>query len=149
MQIPENIANRRFMVKAFLTVILLLLAGISVVSADLAPKPEIFGVDLIIIILLSVFFLSNLCIELFVAFIYSTLRKLKMKKVLLAVFVANSISYIPFFIAAVTIRNVPLLEVIVILFECCVIRLVAKVSWKDSFFLSLAANLTSYMIFRL
>ena len=149
MQIPENIANCRFMVKAFLTVILLLLAGVSVVSADLAPKPEIFGVDLIIIILLSVFFLSNLCIELFVAFIYSTLRKLKMKKVLLAVFVANSISYIPFFIAAVTIRNVPLLEVIVILFECCVIRLVAKVSWKDSFFLSLAANLTSYMIFRL
>ena len=149
MQIPENIANHRFMGKAFLTVILLLLAGVSVVSADLAPKPEIFGVDQFIIILLSIFFLLNLCIELFVALIYSILRKLKMKKVLLAVFVANSISYIPFFIAAVTIGKVPLLEVIVILFECCVIRLVAKTSWKDSFLLSLAANLTSYIVFRL
>ena len=144
MQISKNIVNCRFIAKIILTAILLV--NMPVASADLAPKPEIFGVDQFAIILLSIFFLSNLCIELFAALIYSVIRKLKIKKILLAVFVANSISYIPFFLAALAIRNVPLPEVIVILFECCVIRLVAKISWKDSFCLSVVTNLTSYLI---
>jgi asparagine N-glycosylation enzyme membrane subunit Stt3 len=133
-----------------LTVILFTLAMLPA-SADLAPNPEIFGIDVFAINLLLVFFLINLCIELSVAVVYSVIRKLKKRKIVLAVSIANAVSYPPFILILLMLMHsgareliIPL-EIIVILVECCIINKITKIGWKESFCLSLATNLASFL----
>jgi len=144
---------------------LLILTGTA--SADIAPKTEPFGINLFVIVLLLIFFTINACIELVAALIYSLVRGLKKKRTLLAVFIANAVSYPPFFlITAATGHPIPALfvgalqmyrlalgflllpslEAFVILLECYIINRIARIGMRESLFLSLTTNLTSFLL---
>jgi len=103
------------------------------------------------VLILSIFLTLTVCIELVVALIYSLLRRLGKRKVLLAVFIANAVSYPLFFIVNVALgakSGLSLIpsEVFVILLECAIINRFSELDLKESAVLSLLINMASFVL---
>ncbi|WP_048085945.1 hypothetical protein [Archaeoglobus veneficus] len=146
-----------------LLAIFVILSSVAIVSADVSiPGREseyMRGKLLVGLLILLIFFAITVCIELVTTFAYLVVRKVTpKKKILLAVLLANAVSY-PLFIIALEISlnimkdymswglasRLSLFpsEAFVILLESAIINKSTEMSLRESVLLSLLINLVS------